>query len=91
MGIPNLSEADEGGPHAVYHILNMSTIFRRVKIKRQQQQQQQQKTNTFFPLHSVGIMTATLRIVLSPKVIHKHHLQSRSNYTNLFCNVHVMH
>ena len=43
MGIPNLSEADEGGPHAVYHILNMSTIFRRVKIK----QQQQQKTNTF--------------------------------------------
>ena len=88
MGIPNLSEADEGGPHAVYHILNMSTIFRRVKIK---QQQQQQKTNTFFSLHSVGILTATLRIVLSPKVIHKHHLQSRSNYTNLFCNVHVMH
>ena len=90
MEIPNLSEADEGGPHAVYHILNMSTIFRRVKIKRQQQQQQQ-KTNTFFPLHSVGILTATLYIVLSPKVIHKHHQQSRSNYTNLFCNVHVMH
>ena len=87
MGIPNLSEADERGPHAVYHILNMSTIFRRVKIK----QQQQQKTNTFFSLHSVGILTATLRIVLSLKVIHKHHLQSRSNYTNLFCNVHVMH
>ena len=49
MGIPNLSEADEGGPHAVYHIFNMNTIFRRVKnlIKRQQPQQQQ-KTNTFF-------------------------------------------
>ena len=62
-------------------------IFRRVKIK----QQQQQKTNTFFSLHSVGILTATLHIVLSPKVIHKHHLQSRINYTNLFCNVHVMH
>ena len=89
MGIPNLSEADEGGPHTVYHILNISTIFRRVKINRQQQQQQ--KTNTFFPLHSVGILTTTLHIVLSPKVIHKHHQQSRSNYTNLFCNVHVMH
>ena len=44
MGIANLSEADEGGPHAVYHILNMSTIFRRVKIK----QQQQKKTTLFF-------------------------------------------
>ena len=45
MGIPNLSEADEGGPHALYHILNMSTIFRRVKIK---QQQQQKKKTLFF-------------------------------------------
>ena len=44
MGIPNLSKADEEAPHTFYHILNMSTIFRRVKIK----QQQQQKTNTFF-------------------------------------------
>ena len=44
MGILNLSKADEGDPHTFYHILNMSTIFRIVKIK----QQQQQKTNTFF-------------------------------------------